>query len=405
MPSVDRRLFLKGAGAAVAASSLRSTKLLAAAPAASKSAASIVPSKDPRLHVHTTDPIVLETPHGLLASQQVTPTPLFFVRNCQQPPELAGSDPLATWKIELSGMINRPQSFTGQALRTLPRTEVEMVVQCSGNSRNLFAESAKVKGTPWGRGGMGNVRFAGVKLSSLLDHLGVKANSAARYLAAEGYDNPKTGESDFEHSLPLEETLEKSLLALELNGEALPLIHGGPLRLVTPGYYGTMHVKWLSRLRFEERESDHESHIPNYRTPIEPIPPGHAFEPTYANSEPNWRMKLKSVVLAPLPGAKLPAGRVTTAGVAFNDGEARIDSVLVSIDRGQTWQQAKLDLPESPYAWYRWQAELQLPIGEQQIWARAVDALGRTQPLDGSVFWNPQGYTWNGVEKILVSVT
>jgi hypothetical protein len=45
-----------------------------------------------------------------------------------------------------------------------------------------------------------------------------------------------------------------------------------------------------------------------------------------------------------------------------------------------------------------------LVAGQQQIWARAVDTLGRTQPLDGSVFWNPQGYTWNGVEKIEVQV-
>jgi sulfite oxidase len=402
MPSFDRREFLQVAGAAAAATSLNS-RLLHAEPA--KSVASLVPGKDPRLVIHTVNPTVLETPHGLLAGQQITPTSLFFVRNCQQPPQITGSDPLANWKVELSGKINRPQSITGQALRALPRTEVEMVVQCSGNSRSLFAETVKAKGTQWGRGGMGNVRFAGVKLSTVLDHLGVKANPDARFLAAEGYDDPESGQSDFEHSLPLDETLEKSLLAWELNGEPLPLFHGGPLRLVTPGYYGTMHVKWLSRLRFEDRESDHESHIPNYRTPSESIKPGDKFDPTYANSDPNWRMRLKSVVLAPLPGEKLSAGSATVQGVAFNDGEARIDSVLISIDRGQSWQRARLDVPESPYAWYRWHAALQLAAGEQQIWARAVDALGRTQPLDGSVFWNPQGYTWNGVEKIPVSVT
>lgn len=403
MANFDRRNFLKRAGAAVVVSGFSSRTLPAAAPAAT--AASIVPSKDPRLIVHTAQPPVFETPHGLLAGQQVTPTSLFFVRNCQQPPQVSASDPLADWKIELAGLLNRPQSFAGKVLGTLPRTEVEMVVQCSGNGRQQFAETVKTKGTQWGRGGMGNVRFAGVKLSSLLDHLGVKADSTARFVTAEGHDDPKSGESDFEHSLPLEETLEKSLLALELNGESLPLIHGGPVRLVTPGYYGTMQVKWLSRLRFEDRESDHKSHLPDYRTPIEPIQPGQAFAPTFTNSDPNWRMRLKSVVLAPLPGAKLSTGAVAVEGVAFNDGEARIDSVLVSIDHGQTWQQAKLDVPESPYAWYRWQAELQLPSGEQQIWARAVDALGRTQPLDGNVFWNPQGYTWNGVEKIRVHVT
>jgi DMSO/TMAO reductase YedYZ molybdopterin-dependent catalytic subunit len=408
MPSFDRRRFLQGASAALVATRLKS-RLLADEPAIDKAAidkvaASIVESKDPRLIVHTVAPPVLETPHSLLADHQVTPTPLFFVRNVQQPPQPSGSDPLASWQVELTGMINRGQSFAGKILRALPRTEVEMVVQCSGNGRELFAETVKTKGTQWGRGGMANVRFAGVKLSTVLEHLGVKPDSAALYLTAEGHDNPKSGESDFEHSLPLAETLEKSVLAYELNGEPLPLIHGGPLRLVTPGYYGTMQVKWVSRLRFEDRESDHKSHLPDYRTPIEPINPGDPFTPTYANSESNWRMRLKSVVLAPLPRAELATGKVTVRGVAFNDGEARIDYVLTSIDRGQSWHRATLDIPESPYAWYRWKADLHLPAGEQQIWARAVDKQGRTQPLDGSVFWNPQGYTWNGVEKITVRV-
>jgi hypothetical protein len=48
--------------------------------------------------------------------------------------------------------------------------------------------------------------------------------------------------------LPLADALEKSIFALKLNGELLPGVHGGPVRLVTPGIYGTMHVKWLRRL-------------------------------------------------------------------------------------------------------------------------------------------------------------
>lgn len=409
MQSIDRRNFLKGSGATVAVAMSQPLgaskhRLLAAEPASGPTAESIVPSKDPRLIVHTAQPPVFETPLGLLAGEQVTPTSLLFVRNVQSPPEIPGANPLSAWKVELAGLINRPQTFEGKVLRALPRTEVEMVVQCSGNSRVLFNEAGQTEGTQWGRGGMGNVRFAGVRLSAVLDHLGVKAQPGTRFLAAEGRDDPKSGKADFEHSLPVEETLEKSLLVYELNGQPLPTIHGGPLRLVTPGFYGTMHVKWLSRLRFENEESDHESQIPDYRTPLEPIKPGTKWEPSYANSEPNWRMRLKSVVLAPEPNAKLPAGEIIVQGVAFNDGEARIDSLLVSTDEGHSWQQAALEVPESPYAWYRWQAKLKLSQGKQQIWARAVDALGRTQPLDGSVFWNPQGYTWNGVEKIPVTV-
>jgi hypothetical protein len=100
----------------------------------------------------------------------------------------------------------------------------------------------------------------------------------------------------------------------------------------------------------------------------------------------------------------LPLDDVSVSGVAFNDGEARIETGLVSPDAGRTWQPAEIEVPESPYAWYRWRTRLRLARGKHQIWAMAVDAMGRRQPLDGAIHWNPQGYTWNGVEKIDVTI-
>jgi sulfite oxidase len=401
MPTVDRRVFLQGTGLAVASMLTQSVPRTGAAEV---SANVPVPQKDPRMIVHVAEPPVLEAPAALLADQPITPTPLVFVRNCQPTPQITGADPLADWSLELSGLVNRPQTVTGKVLRSLPKHDVEMVVQCSGNGRAMFAQTVAAEGMQWDRGGMACVRFGGVRLASVLDHLGVKPQAAARFITAEGRDRPKPGKTDFEHSLPLDDVLKKSLLVWELNGEPLPIVHGGPLRLVTPGYYGTMQIKWVERLRIEDRESDHESHIPSYRTPIEPIKPGSKFEPTYTNSDPNWRMRLKSVILTPTTDQKVSAGKLRVSGVAFNDGEARIDSVLISTDRGATWRQAEVTTPDSPYAWYVWHAEVELPTGKQEIWSRAFDALGRTQPLDGNIFWNQHGYTWNGVEKIPVIV-
>jgi DMSO/TMAO reductase YedYZ molybdopterin-dependent catalytic subunit len=401
---LGRREFLKGAGAVVAST-------LVAAPgramqAESLSADRLIVGKDRRLLVHTAAPAVFETPAELLAADHITPAPLLFVRNNQQPPDAATMKPLpaAGWKIELAGLIERPLTLDARGLAELEQVDVEMVLQCSGNSRMLFAAAAMTTGMQWGRGGMGNVRFGGVRLQKVLEHYGVKIKPQARYLTAEGRDEPRPGEQDFEHSIPLDDAVETSLVALRLNGEPLPAIHGGPARLVTPGYYGTMHVKWLSRLAFETKESSHTSQIPNYRTPREPIKPGEAFAFTFDNSEPNWRMKIKCVVLAPVAGALLTAGGTRVSGVAFNDGRARVESVLLSTDEGRAWQRAELGVPKSPYAWYRWHSRVKLPAGKQQIWARAVDALGRTQPLDGAIHWNPQGYTWSGVEKIAVEV-
>ncbi len=115
-------------------------------------------------------------------------------------------------------------------------------------------------------------------------------------------------------------------------------------------------------------------------------------------------MRIKSVIFAPLEGEKLPAGKTLVSGVAFNDGTVRIDAVEVSLDGGRTWRQAKLETPASPYAWHHWQHEVDLPRGEVKILARAIDRLGRTQPLDGAIHWNPAGYAWNGVHKINVHV-
>lgn len=402
--SSDRRVFLKKVGATVAAA-------YGGVPAhaldgQSQAADTVLPGKNPRLVVHTAAPAVLETPLDLLAQDRITPIDALFVRNVQHSAALLTIKPasLAGWKIELAGLVDRPQTINARLLEDLEQVAVEMVLQCSGNGRSLFSAAAKIKGTAWGRGGMGNVRFSGVPLQSVLDHFGIQPKKEARYLSAEGVDDPVAGEQDFEHSLPLADALKKSILALRINGEPIPTVHGGPVRLVTGGYYGTMHVKWISRLRFDAEESNHTSQVPHYRTPLVAIAPGEPFEATLANSEPNWRMKIKSVVLAPLPGAQLTAGEVSASGVAFNDGEAAIETVLVSSDAGRTWQRAEIDAPDSPYAWYRWQAKLNLPPGRQQIWARAIDKLGRTQPLDGTIHWNPNGYTWNGVDKIDVTV-
>jgi sulfite oxidase len=403
VPPPDRRVFLKRAAAVVAGALVAPRKILAADPA---NATTLVPGKDARLLVHTPAPAVFETPVELLAADRLTPTPLLFVRNNQQPAEATSIKPLglASWKIGLTGLVDHPSTFDAQSLAEMPQVEREMVLQCSGNGRAMFAASAPVKGTPWGRGGMGNVRFGGVPLSAVLDRYDVQIKTDARFLTAEGKDDPPPGEQDFEHSIPVDEALKKSMLALRLNGQPLPAIHGGPVRLVTPGYYGTMHVKWLQRLRFESRESDHSSQIPHYRTPREPIAPGTPFTFSYANSEPNWRMKIKCVVLSPAAGAKLPLGETTVTGVAFNDGEAKIEAVLISTDAGGSWHPANLEVPESPYAWYPWKARVRLLPATTHIWARAIDALGRSQPLDGAIHWNPSGYAWNGVEKIAVKV-
>lgn len=360
--------------------------------------------KDKRLIVHNAKVGEIETPLALLREKSVTPKELLFVRNNQVLPETLTTEAAAAgdWKVELTGLVDKPQMVLVADLAKLPQEEHEIVLQCSGNGRARFA---KAEGAPWDGGAMGNVVFKGVRLKTVLEHLGLKLQPEAKFIAAEGMDVPtKPGDADFEHSIPLAVGLERSLLALAMNGEGIPKVHGGPLRLITPGYYGTMNVKWLSRLRFEAQESANRHHVARYRTPLEPLAPGSKFTSTIENSEPNWNMRIKSTIFAPLAGDKLAAGRVEVRGVAWNDGTTKIEKVEVSTDGGKTWHSAKLMHPKSPYAWHPWSLTLELAAGETTILSRATDVKGQTQPLDGSIAWNPAGYAWNGVDSVAVAV-
>ena len=364
----------------------------------------VVAGKDRRLIVHTSGIAVLETPSELL-DERITPLDRLFVRNNQQPEAAATlkSVALEGWEIELAGLVDSPRVFDASELSRMKQVDREMVLQCSGNGRALFSQTVKTKGTQWVRGGMGNIRVSGVPLSSVLDKLGVDVKESAAYVTAEGRDTPPPAKEDFEHSLPVEDVLNNSLLALRFNDQPIPAIHGGPVRFITPGYYGTMHMKWLSRLRFEAHETDNYNHIPRYRIPRRPIQPGEPIKYTFENSQPSWRMKVKSVVLSPQPEDSVAANRkLRVRGVAFNDGSTPIEVVLASVDQGRTWTRTKLEAAQGRYAWYRWTWPVTLLAGRHEIWTRAVDALGRSQPLDGSIHWNPSGYEWNGVEKVPV---
>ncbi|MBM4004353.1 MAG: sulfite oxidase [Planctomycetes bacterium] len=370
------------------------------------SADKLVPGKDRRLLVHNASPsgFEFETPLAVLREDRVTPAEKLFVRNNQQPDwsaTLEAPQP-GPWKLEISGLLEFPKTIAIDALRDLPQTEHEMVLQCSGNGRALFAAAAAVKGAAWQHGAMGNVRFKGVALRTIFDKFDVRPHALAGFITAEGADLPgKADAADFEHSLPLADSLARSIVALELNGKPLPAVHGGPLRLVTPGYYGTMHVKWLTRLRLEAQETVNHHQVKRYRTPREPLTPGSEFDYGFQNSDANWRMRIKSVVFAPEQQAVSDNGRFEVRGVAWNDGTSLLDAVELSWDGGGTWRRAELQRA-SRYAWQHWQLAITLPQGPHQLICRAVDTLGNTQPLDGTVGWNPAGYGWHGADRIEV---
>ena len=352
---------------------------------------------------HVASPRQSETPLELLRTSHITDKKLLYVRNNV---DLASMTlhpvPTEGWRVEIGGLLEHPLTLEASGLLERSHIDVEMVLQCSGNSRAKFAQAAPALGAQWGHGALANVVFSGVPLREILEPCGIQTEAV--YLSARGRGTLEEGAQPFERSVPLEEVWDSALLATKLNGEPLPGAHGGPVRLVLPGFYGVNNVKWLTHLSLEDSPSANLHQSERYRMPLAPIRPGAPFEPTPENSRPSWRQNLKSLLWSPLPHERVTAGKVTLSGPAWTDGQRKVSAVEVSLDRGASWREAALEPPASPYSWSLWTLTLELPEGEVEVWVKATDEAGNTQPLDGRTAWNPDGYEWNAVDKVRLNV-
>ncbi len=355
-------------------------------------------NKDTRLLCHDNHPLQVETPLAMLEPHALTPTDALYIRNNQTIlPEVPVGNPL---------LVSMPKQQAILAKRDIERLvseghlqETSLVLQCAGNNRSLFEQFAPVAGSLWGGGAVANVVFAGVPVRALFAEAGFDLPESG-YLTALGHASGK--DVTFERSVPLKDVLDTAFVALTLNGQPLSQVHGGPLRLVVPGYYAVNNVKWLARLAVTERPTRGFYQIKRYRLPHTPLTPGSDFTPSEDNSRPSWRQKVKSLFWLPLDN--VTRGMVTFAGIAWTDGRSDIARVELSFDEGATWEEAVLEPPHSPYAWTRWQYSQLLEPGEVTVWLRATDSLGKQQPVSGEADWNPRGYEWNAVEKLSLLV-
>jgi sulfite oxidase len=410
---INRREFGVLAGAVGAAAGL-SPIAARTALAQDANAADILMGKSPEMIIHNAQLGVMETPLNLLRQHDHTPKDILFAR-LHYPHDgnamwqaTTDAPNIPDWTVRIDGLVARPRTVTLAELQAMEQVSVTSVIQCAGNGRAFYAAKEQVAGGQWHNGGMGNVVWAGVPLRAFLDGQQVLPAGTAHWLTAEGWDQPATREgSDFAKSYHLEDTaLDNAILALTMNGEPIPAIHGGPVRLVIPGFYGNMCVKYLTNLMYAAEQSPSSFQSVAYRFPNSPVEPGEfeANDYTIYNSRPTYGHQIKSVIFSPLPEDGAGAGSVEITGVAFNDGEAPVTNVDVSVDDGQTWQAADLQPAESPWAWYHWSTQATLASGTNAIRCRATDALGRTQPLDGTARWNPRGYEWNGVDRVEIAV-
>lgn len=348
------------------------------------------------LITRVTRPFDAETPVREFISF-LTPNHRFFVRShFGPPPPESIAEP--NWNLRIGGLVERPRVFTLQELKRFESVTITAVVQCSGNGRAFHRP--KVPGVQWERGAVGNAQWTGVRLRDLLANVGVK--EWAQHVQLLGADRPVVPSVPlFVRSIPLTKALHPdTILAYEMNGRPLPLLHGAPLRVITPGWMADSCTKWLTDITVQAEEAKGYYMQTAYRVPVSPVEPGASLQgqPTL----PVEAMVVKSLIAAPEEGDTVKAGLVTIQGVAWS-GEAKVVTVEVSLDEGRTWEQARLVGEDHPYAWRQWQFLWKAKTARAvTILCRATDARGDTQPAASP--WNPSGFLWNGWDRITVTV-
>ncbi len=337
-------------------------------------------------------------PKGLQTA--ITPNELFYVRNhWKGAPEID----TASYRLAVDGEVDNPIRLTYDEIRAMPVRRFQVTFECCGNSpvpEYWARQTRSVMESVSGHGIMGNAEWTGVSLAQVLDMAGVKPSAVS--VVFEGADHgPDEVAGDppdvsYERSLPVDKaTHPDTLLAYEMNGEELPPLHGYPLRLVAPGWYGMCSVKWLVGIRILDHEFEGFYQKERYR-----VLNGPGANTTYTYLT---RMKVKSIITGPSIGETVPEGRYVVSGAAWS-GEEVVVRVEVSTDGGETWRESRL-LPRSGYSWYRWEYPWEIPgPGSYVLMSRATNARGETQPMDFPNRWDGLGYGNNMVFPHAVEV-
>ena len=373
---LSRRRMLATGSAALAAAGLGGVSRVAAqaAPVAASQAKPLPPYvawKDAdSLIVHT--PTTIETKRTAFGTGAITPAERLYIRNNIAAPDVSIVANRDAWQLAVEG-VRQPRTLTVAELKTLGLETLVMVLQCSGNGRGYFA--SKPSGTPWRVGAAGNLFWSGVPVRAVAESLG-GVGADARFITGTGGEtlpagiDPKT--VIVERSVPIS-TLGDALLAWEMNGEPVPHAHGGPLRLIVPGYSGVNNIKYIKRLAFTRDQTDAAIQATRYRI----APPGTKESPSHPAV---WEMDPKSWINSPAPEAgPVRRGWVQIHGVAMGGMQAP-RRVEVSLDGGNTWREAGFIGPNlGRYAWRPFVLQAELKPGTYVLASRVTDSQGKVQ--------------------------
>ena len=286
-----------------------------------------------------------------------------------------------TWRLDVAGLVDKPETFTLDELKSRPRHEVISTIECSGNNGLPFATST-----------IGNARWAGASLAETLRAAQIKKSAVevVFYGTDQGEEVVRKDlpleykfTSNFARSMSIEDAMNPAnLLCYEMNGSPLPAANGFPVRLLVPGWYGVANVKWLRRLEVRDTRFLGRFMGRDYVT----IREEHHDGMTVMAETTVGRMLLKS---APAK-VTLRDGRYQIHGMAW--GPAPVAAVEVKIDN-LPWVKAVLDDSRSEFAWRSWHLDWSPAPGEHTVTSRAIDKAGNIQPaMDDALIANKKTY-------------
>ena len=332
---------------------------------------------------------------------QITPTDLFYVRNhWKGTPEID----IESYRLSVGGEVAQALSLSMDDLKGMQNRRYQSTFECCGNGpipEYWAKQTRSVMEKVTGHGIMGNAEWVGVSLVDVLNLAEIGPNAVeVLFAGADHGPDEVVGDPEevtYERSLPMSKALHPdTMLAWQMNGEPLTPLHGYPLRLVAPGWYGMCSVKWLAGIHVLDEKFEGFYQIERYR--VMNGPDADEFY-TYLTG-----MKVKSIITDPAPGDLVPVGDYVVSGAAWS-GESDITRIEVSVDGGETWKDARVTAPRSGYSWTRWECAWTIPAaGNYVLMSRATNDKGETQPMEFPNKWDGMGYGNNMVFRHDVEV-
>ena len=312
----------------------------------------------------------------------MTPNKHFFVRNNSTSMDVDAT----TWRLSVEGdAVSSPMELSYTDIQNMPSSTLVCYLECAGNHRAMFnlVNGQKADGTQWERGAVGNCEWIGVPLRDVLTRAGITDDASSVLLIGLDDGSPEDG---FRRAMSVEKAMHPdTLLAYAMNGEALPIDHGYPLRAVVPGWVGSSWIKWLGRIVVSSQPFWTRNNTTSYVLIGEDYPPEGQADGVVVTTQ-----TVKSALALPWP-AELPSSSQRIHGYAHSPNP--ISRVEWSADSGTTWNEADLHGLQFQYSWTRFEFTWSPGPGDHILMTRATDTAGNTQP--DAVPFNKKGYLFN----------